>query len=163
MRPTLKLTIALEEVILDVADHPFTFAFGPCSIGTAGFGRESIVVAQVQKAFVEAHHSPWRMLYHGRLLIVYQHLLCRAAQVLQAADDAFIGVFCVLAVGAPEVEASRVAQFVDDEGNLALLTVYHCGVCNGPTKLDRFQPRISESVSDSCRCFQLTSNSAGVR
>ena len=58
MRPTLKLTIALEEVMLDVAYHPFTFALGPCSIGTAGSGRESIVVAQVQKAFVEAHHHP---------------------------------------------------------------------------------------------------------
>ncbi len=40
-------------------------------------------------------------------------------------------------------------------------------VCNGPTKLDRYQPIISEDTFDSCCgcccCFQSASNSAGVR
>ena len=51
-------------------------------------------------------------------MVVHQHFFRYAAEVLQAADDPFVSVLGIQASGAPEVEAPRITQLVDDEPTL---------------------------------------------
>ena len=54
----------------------------------------------------------------GALLVVDQDFPGHPAEVLQAADQALIGVLGVLSVGAPEVKAPGVTELVDQEVHL---------------------------------------------
>ena len=83
--------------------------------GRQARGREAIVAGQVEKAFVELRLALVGSLDHGALLVVDQHFLRHPAEVFEAADQAFVGVLCIQAVGAPEVKPPRIAQGVDDE------------------------------------------------
>ena len=120
MSPAFKGAVAHKEVILDVPHHALVFALGPGSIRLAGPRGEAVVESQIQKALVEARHPP----QDGPALHISGYppalALRDPAKVLQAADQAFVGVLGILAVGAPKVEAPGIAQFVHNEGDLAL-------------------------------------------
>src|SRR3972149_803040 len=118
MSPAFERAVANEEVVLDVAHHAFVFAFGTCPVGSTSAWREPVMISQVEKTFVETGPTLVGSLEHGALLVIHQHFLGHAAEILETADQALVSVLSVQAVGAPEVEAPRVAQGVDDEIDL---------------------------------------------
>ena len=62
---------------------------------------------QVDEPLVEARPLGRPMCQDCRLLVVHQHLVWHAAEVLEGADQPLVGVLGVLPVGAPEVEAPQ--------------------------------------------------------
>ncbi len=64
------------------------------------------------------------MRQHRTLLVVHQYFLSDPIQVFKAAHQSFISVLRILAVATPEMEASRVAQRVDDEVHVDLLPAH---------------------------------------
>lgn len=118
--PALKGAVAHEEMLFDVADHALVFAFGAGTIRAAGAGREAVVRREVEKALVESK-GVTLVDQHGGFLIVDQHLLGDAVEVLQAADQPLVGVFGIVVRRAPEVKAPGIAQLIDDEVDLGRL------------------------------------------
>jgi hypothetical protein len=104
-------------MVLDVADHALVFAFGASTIGPAGTRGEAVVRSEVEKALVELK-AVMMMEQHGGFLVVNEHLFGEAAEVLEAADETLVGMLGIQRGGTPEVEATRVAEQVDDEVNL---------------------------------------------
>src|SRR5205823_3672798 len=102
-----------------IANHALVFALGAGPVGPAGPRGEAVVSGQVEKALIELGGLPiCPELQDRRLLVIHQHLARHTAEVLQAADQPFVGVLGVFLVGAPEVKTARVAQRVDDEMHL---------------------------------------------
>src|SRR3990172_7455562 len=118
MRPTLEGTVADEEVLLDVAHHALVLAFRACPVGSASAWREPVMGGQVEKTLVETGLTLVGGLKHGDLLVVHQHFLSDAAEVLQTADQAFVGMLGIQTVGAPDVEPPRVTQRIYTEVHL---------------------------------------------
>jgi len=77
---------------------------------------------QVDKALVEFWVPVVRGLQHRTLLIVHQHFRRDPTEVFEAANYAFVGVFGIFTLGAPEMEPPLVPQFVHDEMHFASLS-----------------------------------------
>jgi len=115
MRPTLELAIADEEVVLDVAHHPFILALRLRPGRTTGLRDEAVVTGQIEKPWMEPDEAATRMLEYRRLLIVHQDLARHTAEPLKAPDESFIGVRGVFAVRAPKMKPPGEPQRVDEE------------------------------------------------
>jgi hypothetical protein len=115
MGPALEGPVAHEEVMLHVPDVPLILALGLRPGRSTGPRDEPIVAGQVDKAGMEADVPTAGMRQHRALLVIDQDLLGSAAEPLEGSDQPFIGVLGVLGVGAPEMEAARVAQGIHDD------------------------------------------------
>ena len=114
MTPAVERPVAHEEMMFDVADHPFVFALCPRPRRLTRARREAVLTGQIEEARVEARpiHP---VLEHGALLVVDEHFGRAAAEPLEAADQPFVGMFGILAVRAPEMEPPGVPERVHAE------------------------------------------------
>src|SRR5690606_27763869 len=113
----LEGAVALEEVLLHVADHAFHLARGAGPVGPAGFGAEGVMAGELPEARVEAHRA-WYMLEHRRSLVVDPHLAHAAAEPLEGAYQALVGVLGVAAGRGEDMKAPRVAEHVHGDVDL---------------------------------------------
>src|SRR3954447_15738400 len=120
MRPAVEGRVAHEEMVLDIADHALIFAFGASAVGPTGARRKAIMGSQIDKACSELE-TVVMVEQHSNFLIVDEHLLRNASEVLEAADETVVGVLGIQAGGTPKVEATPVAELVDDEEDLGEL------------------------------------------
>jgi len=115
MGEALEGAVADEEVVLYVPYHPFILALGPGTVGAAGPGDKPVVACEVEKASVEPDGIAHTVLDDGTFLIVHEDLGGHPAEVLKGSDHPLIGMLCIVAVGAEEVEPPGIAQGVDAE------------------------------------------------
>ncbi len=94
VRQALERSIALEEVVLHVADHPLHLALGPGPIRTARLGHEAVVPGELLEALVEAHRAG-HVLDDRRLLIVDPDLAGDAPEPGEGLHQALVGVLGV--------------------------------------------------------------------
>ena len=110
MGPALEGPVADEEVVLDVADVAFVLALGLGAGRATGPRAEAVVARQAQEVGMELDVAPAAMGEDGGLLIVDQDLGGDAAEPFEGADEGLVGVLRILGVGAPDMEAARIAQ-----------------------------------------------------
>ena len=137
MRQALELPVAGEEVLLDVAHHALVLALGARAPWPAGPRLKAIMGGHLQKTRIVFHRGADPMADDLGLLVIDQDLSGHSAKIFETLNQAFIGMFGVLARHRHKMEAARVAQGVDREMHL-LLAARHQRAVFGPIVLQLF-------------------------
>lgn len=141
MVPTLKRTVAYEEVLFDIADCPLVFAYGAGTTRPAYPWFETISCRQIDKARLKLGRAWLRMDQYGGRPVVDQHFLQYATKVLNTADESFEGVLGDHTLCTPETETLRVGRLIDDEVDLCF-SAASVGVDLAPVALQLLSGRL---------------------
>lgn len=78
----VKAAIALEEVLLHIADHALGLALHPGTLRSAGPGSEAVMASQLQETGVEDYMVTAVMLNDGGFLVIHQGPLALSVNVV---------------------------------------------------------------------------------